>query len=68
MWYRSKRSNGIARFEWLLKDVRFISKSETSQNRYSAQTFIYLRKDRIDHGKRVFFGVAQKLPHLPEDA
>jgi hypothetical protein len=41
---------------------------ETSQNVYSAQTFIYLRKDRIDHGKRVFFGVAQKLPYLPQDA
>jgi len=29
--------------EWVLEDVRFDSKSETSQNVYSAQTFIYLR-------------------------
>ena len=31
------------RVEGLLEDVMADSKSETSQNRYSAQTFIYLR-------------------------
>ena len=43
-------------------------KMGTSQNVYSAQTFIYVRYERIEHGKRVFFGMAQKLPELPADA
>lgn len=35
--------HGSVHVEWLLEDVRFDSKSGTSQNSYSAQTFIYLR-------------------------
>jgi hypothetical protein len=34
--------------------VRYV-KFGLAENRYSAQTFIYLRKNRIEHGKRVFF-------------
>jgi hypothetical protein len=36
-------AHGFVHVEWLLEDFRFDSKSGTSQNRYSAQTFIYLR-------------------------
>jgi hypothetical protein len=36
-------AHGFVHGEWLLEDFRVDSKSGTSQNRYSAQTFIYLR-------------------------
>jgi hypothetical protein len=41
--------------ELLLKSLLRFPDFRLSQNVYSAQTFIYLREKRIEHGKRVFF-------------
>ena len=36
-------AHGFVQVKWVLEDFRFDSTSGTSQNRYSAQTFIYSR-------------------------
>src|SRR5512138_1348868 len=60
-----EESPGMDEWNFLLNFLMRYGDFRLAQNVYSAQTFIYLRKNRLEHGKRVFFRVAQKLPELP---